>query len=1059
MMRISLLKTVLRALFFAVALAAYTLSFGQQDLTFDIQTSIPDGPGDIIEAEFRVYDFTNILSMQFTLEWDESEMEFVSIQDIDLYGLSPSMINVQNSSNGILTLSWLDPDVTGISKPPCATLFSMRFTSINGNSSPVTIISDPTVDEIIDGNSNPVTWTQSSFVCNSLGSIQGNVFRDLNNDCLLTNGETGLKNWKLKFEDGIHTYYRSTNQNGDYTLSLLPGDYDVSLLLPNEDLWETCITTQTITVDSASSELLRFPVQALIDCPLMSVDLSAPLLRRCFSSNYYVQYCNEGTTTGEDAYIVIEFDTLLEVVGSSHPWSSVDGNTYTFDVGDVPPSDCHTFSVEVEIDCDAMLGQTHCTSAHIYPDAPCVPTQLWDGSDLDITGTCDGDSVRFEIINLGEDMNGPVEFIVIEDDMIYLTSDPVQLLSQQSVNLSFQANGSTWRVEMPETPNNPFGTFTTDAVEGCGTNGNGSFSLGFLNQFPLDDESPAADEDCQENIGSYDPNDKTGYPRGFCQAHYIRAGQDIEYKIRFQNTGTDTAFNIVVIDTLSNFLSPASVRPGASSHPYEFELLGEGVVKFSFPNIMLPDSNINEPGSHGFVKFSVSQQPNIAMGSAIENYAAIYFDFNEPVFTNIYRHTIGDDFVEMQGQTGDLSVSGTVRTWFGEPVEDVEMTMTNLCPVYTDSDGYYLFENIDTAVYSLYGTKATLNQNDGITVLDMLKIRQYILFIQPFESPYQQLAASFNQGGGITTFDLVIYSKVVLGIPIGDQFLQWKFFRSDYDPSSFGFPFDPTSFSYTYNPLATDLDGQDFVAVQPGNILDEAMVEKVNTNTQFYFEPLAQENGQIKVNVKANGFTNVNAFQFGLKWDPNLLQYDSSEAALLTSFTPDWQYVPTPGEINMAFIQDGETTASPNEVLFTLVFNVLGNVGETTTLELDESNLPLQVVVDDCKLSSPSVLPTDITIQEPNAVIDFGDIGLQVKVAPNPVQQGQPIQLEVTSLNARSLDVQLYGLSGTLVEMMTLESPAGKSLHTMGRSLQKGVYFLKVTSGEGMAITAKLMVY
>ena len=180
-------------------------------------------------------------------------------------------------------------------------------------------------------------------------------------------------------------------------------------------------------------------------------------------------------------------------------------------------------------------------------------------------------------------MAQPMEFIVIEDDMIHLTSDPVLLLGQESLHLAVEANGSTWRVEMPESPNNPYGTFATEAIEGCGTNGSGSFSLGFVTQFPQDDESPAIDEDCQENIGSYDPNDKQGFPKGFCQAHYIRATQDIEYKIRFQNTGTDTAFNIVITDTLSQYLSPASVRPGSSSHPYEFELLGEGVVKFSFP--------------------------------------------------------------------------------------------------------------------------------------------------------------------------------------------------------------------------------------------------------------------------------------------------------------------------------------------------------------------------------------------------------------------------------------------------------------------------------------------
>ena len=259
------------------------------------------------------------------------------------------------------------------------------------------------------------------------------------------------------------------------------------------------------------------------------------------------------------------------------------------------------------------------------------------------------------------------------------------------------------------------------------TNSSGEFSLGFVTQFPLDDESLTIDEDCQENRGSYDPNDKTGYPKGFCQAKYIRTDQEIEYRIRFQNTGTDTAFNITVTDTLSHFLSPASVRPGTSSHPYEYALLGEGVVKFTFPNIMLPDSNVNKPASHGFVKFSVKQQADNPMGTMIENYAGIYFDFNDPIHTNTVRHTIGDDFVEMQGVVGDLSVAGNTSTWWGEPLDSAQMVMSNLCPIYSDVDGNFIFEDIDTADYSLSAFKLNDEPRKGLTILDMLKIRTNIL--------------------------------------------------------------------------------------------------------------------------------------------------------------------------------------------------------------------------------------------------------------------------------------------------------------------------------------------
>lgn len=181
--------------------------------------------------------------------------------------------------------------------------------------------------------------------------------------------------------------------------------------------------------------------------------------------------------------------------------------------------------------------------------------------------------------------------------------------------------------------------------------------MGMINMFAAADESQFIDEDCQENIGAFDPNDKNAFPNGYQDAHYLEPNTEILYHIRFQNTGTDTAFNIVVLDTLSELLDVATFVPLVSSHPYELEVVDANILKYSFSNIMLPDSNINEAGSHGFFKFSIRQQPDVALGSVIENSAAIYFDFNEPVITNTYFHTIGIDFLEFRviTSTNDFS--------------------------------------------------------------------------------------------------------------------------------------------------------------------------------------------------------------------------------------------------------------------------------------------------------------------------------------------------------------------------------------------------------------------
>jgi hypothetical protein len=253
--------------------------------------------------------------------------------------------------------------------------------------------------------------------------------------------------------------------------------------------------------------------------------------------------------------------------------------------------------------------------------------------------------LRFGGKNTGPVPTQNLEYIVIED-IIINRKGPFQLGPQDSMIIKVPANGSTWRLEAEQEPGNPVNQFPSVTIEACGQNSQGSISIGFLSQFGEDDGDPFVSVDCQDNRGSYDPNDKKGFPLGYGADHLIPPGQPLEYLIRFQNTGTDTAFRVIIRDTLSKWLDPRSLRPGVASHPYRFELGQDGAMAFIFNQIMLPDSNVNEPASHGFVKFSVQQQPNTPLNTLILNEAAIYFDFNAPIITNQTRHKVGINFVK-----------------------------------------------------------------------------------------------------------------------------------------------------------------------------------------------------------------------------------------------------------------------------------------------------------------------------------------------------------------------------------------------------------------------------
>ncbi len=142
-------------------------------------------------------------------------------------------------------------------------------------------------------------------------------------------------------------------------------------------------------------------------------------------------------------------------------------------------------------------------------------------------------------------------------------------------------------------------------------------------------------------VGSFDPNDKFVTPSGIGAFGDVSPGTTLTYQIDFQNTGTDTAFNIVIQDTLDDFLDVSTFRKSAGSHPYTV-FNDSGRLTFTFKNILLPDSTTNEQRSHGFVKFKIKPKQNAPLGTIIKNNASIYFDYNLPVVTNTVTNRIAN---------------------------------------------------------------------------------------------------------------------------------------------------------------------------------------------------------------------------------------------------------------------------------------------------------------------------------------------------------------------------------------------------------------------------------
>ena len=663
-----------------------------------------------------------ILGLQYSINWDSTELEFEEISyvnDIVLPGIEPTVDyfgfpwNLLSSNSGALTCVYDAQFAVPVSLGGTQKILSLKFKHLAPNNpNPSIVFSDhPTPIQFIDENEKEIEVV-STEECVDWTTLSGSISTFEDDNCSIPKNDFNFNNWTVVAKrNSVHTYYGSVAQDGSYVIYLPEGTYEVSLVPPSE-LWANCQAPNVIQIlNLAEQYTLDLSAFVEVNCPIMSVDISTSLISSCYPNIYICKFENFGTTVAEDAYVEIQFDELIEVDSASLPWVEVVGNQYKFELGDIGAGIEESFVIFYKLACDADPNITQCTEAKIFPNAPCIaPSPTWSKANIEVTGVCESDEIKFTIKNTGSgDMLEPLKYVVSED-IVMAKQGVFQLTQEESQEIRLPATGKTYRLVAEQAPFHPVGNRPSVAVEGCS---DGSpISFGIITQFPLDDDPLFVDIDCQENINFTGQNRLRAVPKGYDEDHKLDPGTPLEYTINFQNIRLDTAFNLVILDTLPSFLDPLSIQPGSSSHPYEFELIEDGVARFYFPDILLPNGFLDNYWTHGFVKFKINQKPDLPVGTVIENRAGIYFDFNAPIITNTVYHTIYESFIKLATPSttnvGESDLHNIQVSVHPNPMSD------NL----TISVDYANASNLQFQIYNLYGG-LVLNRpihSNGLTI-------------------------------------------------------------------------------------------------------------------------------------------------------------------------------------------------------------------------------------------------------------------------------------------------------------------------------------------------------
>lgn len=371
------------------------------------------------------------------------------------------------------------------------------------------------------GNITAACTSLDSIALNTAGIVSGRVYYDSNTNGIEDAGDVSIVNQQVIANANNYTY---TNSNGNYSLYLLPGSYNIQ---PELSLGNYYVTSSPanfpITATAGSSSSATFGLYPVTPNADVAISVTNSRFRPGFNSSVWLSVNNVGNSPIASATAHYTHHDSMSLTSATPSPSATSGNTLSWTLSNLAPGE------------------------------------------------------------------------------------------QRSIQLGFYLN-----------PNIDFldSTFTT---------------IAFVDS--LNGESDLANNDEVLDIevtGAYDPNDKTPYPTGGLSEAFITSGEPLRYRIRFQNTGTDTAFNIVVRDTLDDTkFDVSSIKMLGASHNYNFHVERGKYAVWEFNNILLADSNVNEPLSHGYLMFDIDLKPGVTDGDEINNGAGIFFDFNPVVLTNI----------------------------------------------------------------------------------------------------------------------------------------------------------------------------------------------------------------------------------------------------------------------------------------------------------------------------------------------------------------------------------------------------------------------------------------
>lgn len=401
-------------------------------------------------------------------------------------------------------------------------------------------------------------------------------------------------------------------------------------------------------------------------------------------------------------------------------------------------------------------------------------------------------------------------------------------------------------------------------------------------------------------------------------------------------------------------------------------------------------------------------------------------------------------------------VLGNVSTVDGEGIDSVVIAFSSAIKEFdevTDEEGNYA-HILPRGNYELTPYRADDPAN-GVSTFDLVLMRQHILGNKPFENEYQFIAADANFSGSITTFDLVILSKLILGVsdPFGNE-SGWIFLSSDYDLGS-GIPnLDslPTS-RIVQTSLEVD-SGFDFIGIKKGDVNISAKVNNLDVATdrkknRFSISTQEQFLQKGKTYTTLFNFPDTQplaGYQLSIQTNDLHLKEINGQLIETGTFSSDkihsW-LAKDRHHINLNWLQAEEH----NKGQFSLTFTASKSGYLSDLLQLNQRDF-----VNEGYTSDLETMDLTLDFQAP----EISDQNLAINISPNPIRLNHTM-LTIDDAPSANLWIKIYNAQGQLVNSYQENFGGGRYEKRLKLPNSPGTYWAHVYTGGGQLQQLKLV--